>query len=69
MSPEHIKVYLTPAELEVLYRALHRACIYEEEMVNVEARHAHEHATKASIYRALTSTIAAQTDIPAPMTP
>ena len=53
MSPEHIKLYLTPAELEVLYRALHRAYIYEEEMVNVEARHSHELATKASIYRAL----------------
>jgi len=66
MSPEHIKVYLTPAELEVLYHALHRACAYEEEMVNVEARYAHEHATKASIYRALTSTIATQTDLPPP---
>jgi hypothetical protein len=66
---QRIKLLLTPTQLEVLYQALHRAVVYEEEMVQVESRHAHEHETNASIYRALTTAVAMQTDIPQPITP
>ena len=64
-----ITLRLTPARLEVLYLALRRAYLYEDEMVSIEPRHAAEHKTKASIYRALASTITAQTDIPPPSAP
>jgi len=69
MSSGRIKLLLTPTQLEVLYQALHRATAYEEEMVNIESRHSHEHETNASIYRALTTAVAMQTDIPPPIAP
>lgn len=66
-SSDYVKLRLTPTQLEVFYQALRRAIDYEEEMVNVEARYAHDHQTKASIYRALRTAVVEQTDIPPPI--
>jgi hypothetical protein len=63
----YVKLRLTPTQLEVLYQALHRAIVYEEDMVNSEAHYASQHETNASIYRALTTAVTEQSDIPPPL--
>jgi hypothetical protein len=60
---KHIKLLLTSAELVILYRALHRAGVYEHEMVKVEDRYATQHEERAADYRKLIDCVVGQTGI------